>query len=249
MTESKTTILIITSVLSIVLLAHLVTSCNEQVCASVVSKCMLTQSCRCDLKNCSCCKECFNCLSYLYSECCSCVDMCPKPNETRSGLSTQSHVEELEGIPGLFKALTDVADEEEKWSTFSFPVDFDAALYGAKLDRDFKFFLHSTDQELDATIKERENIITYNCTVAYMSQCLSWNKCKTNCQSMGSSSYRWFHDGCCECVGSTCINYGINESRCTACPETKDDDLEDMPDEDELDFGEGNGPLDVDTNI
>lgn len=67
--------------------------------------------------------------------------MCPKPNETRSGLSTQSHVEELEGIPGLFKALTDTSDDEEKWSIFSFPVDFDAALYGAKLDRDFKFFL------------------------------------------------------------------------------------------------------------
>lgn len=50
-------------------------------------------------------------------------------------------------------------------------------------------------------------------------------------------------------MGSTCINYGINESRCTACPETKDDDVEEMPDEDELDFGEGNGPLDVDTNI
>lgn len=79
--------------------------------------------------------------------------MCPKPNETRSGLSTQSHVEELEGIPGLFKALTDAADDEEKWSTFSFPVDFDAALYGAKLDRDFKFFLrkyfgkHLTQQQ------------------------------------------------------------------------------------------------------
>lgn len=51
-------------------------------------------------------------------------------------------------------------------------------------------FTDSTDQELDATIKERENIITYNCTVAYMSQCLSWNKCKTNCQSMGATSYR-----------------------------------------------------------
>lgn len=48
-------------------------SCNEQVCASMVSKCMLTQSCKCDLKNCSCCKDCFNCLSYLYTECCSCV--------------------------------------------------------------------------------------------------------------------------------------------------------------------------------
>jgi hypothetical protein len=50
-----------------------VNSCNEAVCASVVSKCMLTQSCKCDLKNCSCCKECFNCLGDLYSECCSCV--------------------------------------------------------------------------------------------------------------------------------------------------------------------------------
>lgn len=48
-------------------------TCNEQVCASMVSKCMLTQSCKCDLKNCSCCKECYNCLSYLYTECCSCV--------------------------------------------------------------------------------------------------------------------------------------------------------------------------------
>lgn len=48
-------------------------SCNEAVCASVVSKCMLTQSCKCDLKNCSCCKDCFSCLGELYSECCSCV--------------------------------------------------------------------------------------------------------------------------------------------------------------------------------
>lgn len=55
------------------LLLNFVESCNEAVCASVVSKCMITQSCKCDLKNCSCCKECFSCLSYLYSECCSCV--------------------------------------------------------------------------------------------------------------------------------------------------------------------------------
>lgn len=31
--------------------------------------------------------------------------------------------------------------------------------------------------------------------------------------SMGAKSYRWFHDGCCECVGDRCMNYGINESR------------------------------------
>ena len=57
-----------------------------------------------------------------------------------------------------------------------------------------------------------------NCTVAFMEQCVPWNKCKQVCQSMGASSYRWFHDGCCECIGNTCINYGINESRCLNCP-------------------------------
>ncbi len=35
--------------------------------------------------------------------------------------------------------------------------------------------------------------------------------------------FRWFHDGCCECVGHTCINYGINESRCLECPGEEDD--------------------------
>ena len=51
--------------------------CNEAVCASIVSKCTLTQSCKCEMKNCTCCKECFDCLSYLYSECCSCVGTNP----------------------------------------------------------------------------------------------------------------------------------------------------------------------------
>lgn len=46
-----------------------------------------------------------------------------------------------------------------------------------------------------------------------MAQCMSYSKCKSMCQSMGATSFRWFHDGCCECVGEHCINYGINESR------------------------------------
>lgn len=53
---------------------------------------------------------------------------------------------------------------------------------------------------------------------------------------------RWFHDGCCECVGSKCINYGINESRCSACPE-EDDILDDIP-IDDLDYGDEMGPYD-----
>lgn len=58
----------------VIFLCSYVESCNEVVCASIVSKCMLTQSCKCDLKNCSCCKECLNCLGKkYYEECCSCV--------------------------------------------------------------------------------------------------------------------------------------------------------------------------------
>ena len=40
---------------------------------------------------------------------------------------------------------------------------------------------------------------------------------------MGAARYRWFHEyGCCQCVGSTCIDYGLSEPRCLRCP--ADDD-------------------------
>lgn len=61
---------------------------------------------------------------------------------------------------------------------------------------------------------------------------------------MGASSYRWFFDGCCECIGSTCPSRGIDESRCAECPETKigDGDNNSLdplpPSEDDLEYGE-----------
>lgn len=66
-------IAIFTSILGAFFVIHQAQTCNEAVCGSIVSKCLLTQSCKCDLKNCTCCKDCYNCLSYLYEECCSCV--------------------------------------------------------------------------------------------------------------------------------------------------------------------------------
>lgn len=61
-----------------------------------------------------------------------------------------------------------------------------------------------------------------------MSDCMPFNKCKSSCTSMGSSAYRWFHDGCCQCVGEKCINYGLNESRCRLCPIREDEDVSQM---------------------
>jgi len=141
--------------------------------------------------------------------------MCPKPNNTASELSKKSHVEDLtEPTPDLFIALTEDRDPLQRWLTFTFPVDLDIALFKPKLDKEIKYKTINSEQE----VIPLKDLITVNCTVAYMSQCMSWNKCKASCISMGASSYRWFHDGCCECVGHTCINYGINESRCLECP-------------------------------
>jgi len=168
-----------------------VQGCNEAVCASIVSKCMLTQSCKCELRNCTCCKECFSCLDYLYAECCSCVEMCPKPNNTASELSRKSHVEDLtEPTPDLFAALTDDRDILQRWLTFTFPVDLDIALFKPKLDKEIKYKTINSEQE----VIPLKDLITVNCTVAYMSQCMSWNKCKASCISMGSSSYRYLHE-------------------------------------------------------
>merc|ERR1712083_834359 len=120
-----------TLLVGLVLLTRPVWGCNEAVCASIVSKCMLLQSCKCELQpDCTCCKKCFECLDYLYSECCSCVEMCPKPNETIHELSKKSHVEDLsEHIPQLFQALTTESDPQSRWTIFTFPVDISSSVF------------------------------------------------------------------------------------------------------------------------
>jgi len=115
--------------------------------------------------------------------------MCPKPNNTASELSRKSHVEDLtEPTPDLFAALTDDRDILQRWLTFTFPVDLDIALFKPKLDKEIKYKTINSEQE----VIPLKDLITVNCTVAYMSQCMSWNKCKASCISMGSSSYRYY---------------------------------------------------------
>merc|ERR1712189_74997 len=162
--------------------------CNEAVCASIVSKCMLLQSCKCELQpDCTCCKKCFECLDYLYSECCSCVDMCPKPNVTIHELSRKSHVEDLdENSPTLFQALTDQDDSQGRWSVFTFPIDIDMSAF---MPINKKVVVPVVAEDLN-TVIEVDNKVTVNCSVAYMAQCMSWNKCKASCNSMGATSYR-----------------------------------------------------------
>lgn len=127
-------------------------------------------------------------------------------NGTMAKMSKKSHVENFEGLTALFEALTASPNDgyNYEWHVFSFPTE--------------------TDEDGEQSTAVR------NCTVLYLDQCTSWNKCRQTCQKTGATSYRWFHDGCCECVGAYCLNYGINESRCTQCPEPgcDNEDMEDL---------------------
>ena len=56
---------------SLLLLLSPVWGCNEAVCASIVSKCMLLQSCKCELQpDCTCCKVRINNKTALLLPCC-----------------------------------------------------------------------------------------------------------------------------------------------------------------------------------
>ncbi|XP_017126549.1 protein twisted gastrulation [Drosophila elegans] len=189
--------------------------CNEVVCGSVVSKCLITQSCQCKLNDCHCCKDCLNCLGELYIECCGCLDMCPKHKDSLPSLTPRSEIGDIEGLPELFDTLT--AEDDEGWSTIRFPMraGFKQRVQGS----------NPGQSPSDSGVSAGLNTL---CTVIYVNSCIRANKCRQQCESMGASSYRWFHDGCCECVGGNCLNYGINESRCRGCPENQD------PEQDQL---------------
>lgn len=205
-------------------LIHPSESCDETLCRSIVSKCQLLQKCNCQPGNSTCSVQCFKCLDYLDMKCCSCVSICPvNSNDENVLLSAKSHVEELtESMPTLFSTLTEEGDHLDRWSAYTFPVRMSFISFSESslppIMRNIEFG-PGTRVSMKSDGFDDEEDIQANCTVAFMSQCIPLNKCKASCTSMGASSYRWFHDGCCQCVGANCINYGLNESRCTQCPQ------------------------------
>lgn len=213
-------------------------ACNEAICASIVSKCTLLKSCDCEMtsEDCPCCKTCFMCLDYLQTDCCSCVGLCPTSNNTATSIPQKSKIMEYPAhtvVPSLWNALTDGDDGMESWSKETYPVDFISSEL-TEVQKTWQLKI----KKVNALSQEQENqsvvpnnsIVTLNCTVTYLNQCMAENKCEKSCQSMGAAQYRWFQNGCCECVGYNCKNYGINQSKCLECG----DDEEDVLEEDEL---------------
>ncbi|XP_050398913.1 twisted gastrulation protein homolog 1-A [Patella vulgata] len=213
------------TVLAVVLTAE---ACNEAICASQVSKCMLIKCCECDMsdkKNCSCCQDCQVCLSKLYTECCDCVGLCAKQDPHDTPRKTSSIEDLSDPIPELFNVLTQQDDHLLRWTSTSYAVHPDSMFFkpGNSLVPNMEFSSSlDAGKSLEKAIEE-ELLSRQNCTVAFMSQCMSIRKCKQSCKSMGAAKYRWFHDnGCCQCISSTCIDYGLSEPKCLRCPSEQD---------------------------
>ena len=192
-------------------LSKLAASCNEAVCAPIVSKCTLMKSCDClgdqeesDAEDCECCQGCVACfeneLESLFSECCSCVEgLCPERNVTEEA-RPDDIFEFAEPDPKIWKEV--VRGGFPEWETFFLPV---VSASG-----------------------------TANCSLTYQRQSTSMKKCVESCRTMGAKSGRWFGEsgGCCECIGHNCRNYGLKEPRCLGCIEEADEassaDLDDL---------------------
>jgi hypothetical protein len=212
------------------LLAPLVDSCNKAICGAVVSKCMLMQSCNCDRKACLCCKDCIQCLAELYVECCSCVDLCPEVNPSETDVGIEKNAEKFDKADAhIFGLLTDTDETEGRWRVERFEEKWTANELTAWKLKGGGSNLPEVEDELQDLQVDASGSKSINCTVAYLSNCMSLGKCLDACRSMGASGYRFFDDGCCQCFGHTCKSNGSTERKCGKCP--VDDELEFEDDE------------------
>uniref|UniRef100_A0A0N5ASQ6 Protein twisted gastrulation n=1 Tax=Syphacia muris TaxID=451379 RepID=A0A0N5ASQ6_9BILA len=188
--------------------------CNGAECGSRVSKCMLLGACNCSISrerirknNCSCCKDCIKCLNKQFIRCCGCVGLC----DTEKKLSTQmtSYVDNLDQDQEALIIFEKVASINEIGTTYAFPA-FD------QLQNDLIRNLLADNSKVRSIRSDTM------CTVLYLDTCISHNQCIRYCLKIGASMLRWFHSGCCECIGQLCLPYGSNIPRCKYCNDYQD---------------------------
>ena len=155
-------------------------ACNEAKCKNIVSYCQLIGSCSCEMppkagEPCKCCRNCTLCLDQGvlgdFAECCSCVGLCPARNATQlAQVDSESVVYDFENpVPTLWSSFTEEEDPKKRWESYSFEVDLSSA----------QGFRERTQKPKN--LQEIEPLDTVpnssNCTVAYMNQCTSKQKC------------------------------------------------------------------------
>ncbi|XP_054748468.1 twisted gastrulation protein homolog 1-A-like [Lytechinus pictus] len=207
--------------------------CNENKCVSRVSKCQLTGACGCTLDNCTCCVNCTLCLAELWDDCCSCVNMCKPRNMSATDMASYSTIHDLrvdsDMADILFNALTehDKPHPDAHWTVERVTPQEEGVILPGLAGPDNSESRDNAPVESSPSTKPatstaasaNETIVPMGtCTVAYINICLGLKKCEDACEHMGAAKYRWFHTGCCECVGSTCLSYGKKKALCRDCP-------------------------------
>ncbi|XP_071478076.1 twisted gastrulation protein homolog 1-B-like [Diadema antillarum] len=205
-------------------------TCNENKCVSRVSKCQLTGACGCTLENCTCCVNCTHCLAELWDECCACVGMCKPRNLSSTDFASFSTIGDVEATPSLFNALTQFGLgkplPEAHWTVDRVTPEEEGVNIDVLLsNRGVPVSGDRTEDTVTST-KVTTTVASVNetsaaedvCVVAYVNACLGLEKCVNACLHMGASRYRWFHTGCCECIGHTCLSFGKNKALCSDCP-------------------------------
>lgn len=212
---------IIMLILSMLLAASVCASqrvCDEDHCKSIITRCTEAGKCNCNVReNKWCVKDCIDCLDGDFGRCCGCVDrLCPRQVvETYS-----SHVgETIKNDQALFETLTETDDIHGRWAVFSYTTGFQ--IPHPELGQiEFAYRRHDNNR---TDISHDPNLKKLKCTVAFINKHLGLDKCRQYCSSMGAIAHRWFHDGCCECVGENCMNYGIDKPKCNNSADDDDD--------------------------
>ncbi|XP_072271189.1 twisted gastrulation protein homolog 1-A-like isoform X1 [Pyxicephalus adspersus] len=190
-----------------------VTGCNKALCASVVSKCLLQELCQCSMKgdDCPCCQDCTMCLGSLWEQCCSCVGLCSEHKGNRKLAARRSSVEDLPfPLQSLFQSLCELqGDAAVEWNIHTLPVSKELSQM-SHMDH----ILLSTHSAFPSPPSVNLSAI---CTVMYFKPCMTMRRCQESCEVTGSSRYRWFHNGCCQCVGPDCYGYGNKDPLCQQC--------------------------------
>lgn len=181
-------------------------SCNIRHCWPKIARCNLFRTCFCvyeDRQNpsdCPCCKKCERCLGHMWNYCCDCLKICPPLNTTVSSDMVMSTAGDLEeSIPSLFEALS----------------------YGTNLPFEFANHKPTPAEKKSAGANGTSPVgappTPVTCKVGFFHDCTTLDTCQDACHDLGSSRYRWFHNGCCECVGDRCTDHGKTKSLCKNC--------------------------------
>lgn len=141
------------------------------------------------------------------------VGLCPRHSNqvhaSHVGYMTKNQTDQI-----VFELLTNTPDIHKRWLTLINP-ESDHIVQHPLTGNEIEFAYRKSNENNLIDISHDESLDKMDCIVAAISRQLSMSKCRSYCISMGSSSFRWFYEGCCHCVGKYCLNYGIKEPRCS----------------------------------